>query len=231
MKVSALIGAVLMMAHSLAGSAAVLVNYDNPAIDLGYDSGIPHPALYADSELTASSINSHGVDGVSHMEAYQTNGWASGSLPDLSQYISFSLAPLAGKQLQFESLDINIWQSVIGSDGVKQFSLRSSQDGFSTDIANVAIDRVAFNPGNSVYNVSLHALSAATAATEFRLYFYDIDSVGQNYALISMGNQGDGITVNGNVLPAVSTVPNPGSSTLFTAGLIMLMALQFRRKS
>lgn len=226
MKPFACLAATGFAIYSLNATADLLVHYDNPIKDgssMGFDSGIPHSSVYAAPLTVASSLTNSGVQGVNHMEAYQTNGWSAASTPDLAKYITFSVAPDVGYQLHIDRFDIDLWQS-LGQYQVQKFALRWNGDSFANDLVSGAIQVVTENPTNSTYSFSLAGLDRLTTPSEFRLYFYDVAEPGLNSALISMGTLGNGISLYGSV----ASVPEPSQLALTAAGLI-LIALVVRR--
>lgn len=228
MKFFAYLVAASLAVCSLNAAADLLVHYDNPVKDgssMGFDSGVPHSAVYAAPLTVASSLTNAGVQGVNHMEAYQTNGWSAAATPDPSKYIAFSVAPEVGYQLHFDQFDIDLWQS-LGQYQVQKFALRWNGDSFANDLISGAIQVVTENPTNSTYAFSLTGLDALTATTEFRLYFYDVAEPGLNSALIAMGTLGNGISLYGSV----AAVPEPSQLALTAAGLALVTLVVRRSK-
>ncbi|OJY59342.1 hypothetical protein [Thiobacillus sp. 0-1251] len=77
MKLFACLAAAGLAVCSLNAAADLLVHYDNPVKDgssMGLDSGVPLSPVYAASLTVASSLTNTGIQGVNHIEAYQTNG-------------------------------------------------------------------------------------------------------------------------------------------------------------
>lgn len=71
-------------------------------------------------------------------EYYGEGGWPAGAL-DANAYVQFSLTPNAGYQLDLSSITIRFRRSNTGSpagSGPTSWSLRSSVDGYSTNIAS-----------------------------------------------------------------------------------------------
>jgi hypothetical protein len=228
MKLIACLVAAGLAVCSLNAAADLLVHYDNPVKDgssMGFDSGVPHSAVYAAPLTVASSLTNSGIQGVNHMEAYQTNGWSAAATPDPTKYISFSVAPDAGYQLHIDRFDIDLWQS-LGQDQVRKFALRWIGDSFANDLISGAIQVVPENPTNSTYSFSLAGLDTLTTATEFRLYFYDVAEPGLNSALISMGTLGNGLSLYGSV----ASVPEPSQLAFTMAGLALIAFVVQRSK-
>jgi hypothetical protein len=228
MKLFACVAAAGLAICSLNAAADLLVHYDNPVKDgssMGFDSGVPHAPVYAAPLTIASSLTNSGVQGVNHMEAYQTNDWSAAATPDPTKYISFSVAPDAGYQLQVDRFDIDLWQS-LGQFQVQKFALRWNGDSFANDLISGAIQVVPENPTNSTYSFSLAGLDTLTTTTEFRLYFYDVAEPGLNSALISMGTLGNGISMYGSV----ASVPEPSQLALTAVGLALVTFVVRRSK-
>lgn len=228
MKFFAYVAAAGLAVCSLNAAADLLVHYDNPVKDgssMGFDSGVPHSPVYAAPLTVASSLTNSGVQGVNHMEAYQTNDWAAATAPDPAKYITFSVAPDVGYQLHVDRFDIDLWQS-LGQYQVQKFALRWNGDSFVDDLISGAIQVVPENPTNSTYSFSLTGLDALTTTTQFRLYFYDVAEPGLNSALISMGTLGNGISLYGSV----ASVPEPSQLALSAVGLALVTLVVRRSK-
>lgn len=229
MKLFACLAAAGLAVSSSNAVADLLVHYDNPLKDgssISFDSGVPHSPVYAAPLTVASSLTNSGVQGVNHVEAYQTNDWSAADTPDPTKYISFSVAPDAGYQLNVDRFDIDLWQS-LGQYQVQKFSLRWNGDSFANDLISGAIQVVPENPTNSTYSFSLTGLDALTSTTEFRLYFYDVAEPGLNSALISMGTLGNGLSLYGSV----SAVPEPTQLALTAVGLALITFVVRRSNS
>src|SRR3569833_237360 len=219
MKLFTCLAAAGLAVCSLNATADLLVHYDNPVKDgssMGFDSGVPHSPVYAAPLTVASSLTNSGVQGVNHMEAYQTNGWSAAATLAPTKFISFFVAPAAGYQLHVDRFDIDLWQS-LGQYQVRQFALRWNGDSFANDLISGAIQVVPENPANSSYSFSLAGLDTRTTTSEFRLYFFDVAEPGLNSALISMGTLGNGISLYGSV----ASVPEPNQLALTAAGLAL----------
>lgn len=198
--------------------AGVLINFDNPTC-CGFDSGIPQPMLYVDPAIIASSVTNKGVQGVNHIEMYQTNGW--GSSLDTGKYISWSVAPISGKQLILRSFEIDIWQTYWTYNGA--FSLRSSANDFGADLFTSSISHVDWNPTSSSYVFDFASGTTVQDSTEFRLYFNG------NFGMymIATGSPGNGFTLNGDV---ISAVPEPATYQLALVGIGAIGIALRRRK-
>ncbi|MGV8991767.1 MAG: hypothetical protein ACOH1Q_10240 [Thiobacillus sp.] len=220
MKLFTCLAAAGLAVWSWNATADLLVHYDNPVKNgssIGFDSSIPHSPVHVAPLTVASPLTNSGVQGVNHMEAYQTNDWSAAATPDPTKYITFSVTPDTDYQLHIDRFDIDLWQS-LGQYQVQKFALRWNGDSFSSDLISSAIQIVTANPTNSSYSFSLAGLDTRTTITEFRLYFYDVAEPELNTALISMGTIGNGISLYGSV----SAVPEPSQLGLTAIGLALV---------
>jgi hypothetical protein len=129
---------------------------------------------------------------------YGEAGWPAGSI-DPNAYLEFSLTPNSGSTLSLSTMQMNIRRSTTGTaagSGPNNWSLRSSLDGFTTDIATGVLTLVS----TTTVTVSLSSgfLNLSSPVT-FRLYGYN--------ATVSTGGLNrfvyDNITVNGITLLAI----------------------------
>ncbi len=124
-------------------------------------------------------------------EYFGENGWPTGSI-NTSMYMEFSLTPLSGYQLDISSLVLKLRRSNTGSpagSGPTSWSLRSSLDGFTTNIASNTMTHTyttfTVTPGSGFTNIY--------STITFRLYGYNttVSSGGNSRFVI------DNIGVNG----------------------------------
>jgi hypothetical protein len=124
------------------------------------------------------------------VEYFGENGWPAGSVNN-NMYLQFSLSPLAGYQLDISSLVLRMRRSNTGSPagaGPTSWTLRSSLDGFTTDIATGSITH-----NYADYTVIPGAFVNIYTTVTFRLYGYNtVINSGGNSRLVM-----DNIRVNG----------------------------------
>ena len=118
------------------------------------------------ANLTVSGIGrSTAITGANANNRYNANNWALGTTIDLTKYFSFTLTPAAGYEMGFNDLQITLQTSTTGP---ASFSLRSSADGYSTDITTFT------NAGGSTNSINIDlsntALQNLTTTIVFRLY-------------------------------------------------------------
>lgn len=104
------------------------------------------------------------------MEYYGHNGWPTGAL-DPAVYIQFTLTPNTGYALNINSLILRLRHSNTGSSGgsgPKQFSVRSSVDAFTSDIATGSVSAAYAN-----HNINTGpAITSYIGPVTFRVYGY-----------------------------------------------------------
>jgi hypothetical protein len=104
-------------------------------------------------------------------EYFGENGWPSGAL-NSSMYLQFSITPNVGYQLDLTRIVLTIRRSNTGSpagSGPTSWSLRSSLDGYATDIATNSLGHNYNNYTVTLGSSFLHLYSTVT----FRLYGYN----------------------------------------------------------
>jgi hypothetical protein len=134
-------------------------------------------------------------------------------------YVEFKLAPGPGLGLSLGSFTFDAARTVAA--GGAGFVLRSSRDGFATNIGAVAISSVA--PTLSSYNIDLSGQMYQNIpnTTTFRLYGYASGGAGSGICF-------DNISVNGAVVQIPPVVPEPGTAL---HGLAILGAAALSRRT
>ena len=131
--------------------------------------GNPGAHLTAGNAALGTSILSQAFNGTG--EFYGQNGWPTGS-PDANAYLEFTVTGNAGYYLVLNSVSVNIRRSNTGSPagaGPNSFSLRSSLDGYTTDIYT---NTMTYN--YATYTMPLPAAFQSIPSTvTFRLYGYN----------------------------------------------------------
>jgi len=122
-------------------------------------------AISLGSSITSSSFNSGS-------EWYGEGGWTAANTPDANGYIQFTLTANAGRYLVLNTVTLIQRRSNTGTPqgaGPNNWSLRSSLDNYTTDIAT----------GSMTYNYATYTVTLPAAfqsipsAVTFRLYGYN----------------------------------------------------------
>jgi hypothetical protein len=156
-------------------------------------SGTPGAHISAAAVSLGSSIVSGTFN--SGIEYYGQDGWPTGAV-DANAYLQFGIAANAGYYLALNKLTLSIRHSTTGTaagSGPISWSLRSSLDGYSTDLAtgnNLTINYQTFT-------VILPAAFQSIASTvTFRLYGYNsVTTAGgsNRFVINNIGIQGQGV--------------------------------------
>jgi hypothetical protein len=115
------------------------------------------------SGITSTAYNS-GV------EYFGEGGWPSGGL-STNAYLQFSISPNTGYQLDLSGLILRIRHSTTGTgsgSGPTQWSLRSSLDGYTSDLTSGSLTNSYNN-----FSVSLSGFLSIYTTVTFRLYGYN----------------------------------------------------------
>jgi hypothetical protein len=212
-----------VMCGIASASPVVLAQYD-----IGgslSDSSFPYPA-----DLTAGSVSAGdltvGPDLFTYSNSnpgyFSASEWPA-SFDKSDAYISFSLTPDAGKQIEYSSLNF-VWAQ--GSPvAPPQFVVRSSADDYTADLFTATYD--PSGPATHTVDVDLSGLAPQSGTVTFRLYGYG--TVGQDSGglagLQGSDQNGGPLIVSGTVSPA----PEPATLGLLGVGAIGLL-MRRRRK-
>lgn len=134
------------------------------------NSGVPGAYNTVSNATFSAGISSTAFNGST--EYYGQDGWPAGAL-NTNSYLQFSLAPLTGYSLNITSIIIRVRRSNTGSPaggGPTGWSIRSSLDGYTTDIASGSMTH---NYANYTINPGLPFLSLHASVT-FRVYGYNM---------------------------------------------------------
>lgn len=135
-----------------------------------------------------------------------------------NQFFQFTTTPTPGFELDLTSLTFDAGRG--GGSTPRGFVLRSSLDGFASDIATGTIPTV--QPTLTPFSIDLSGISfqGITSALTFRIYGFTPSAplVGVFY---------DDLTLNGTVVSA-QAVSEPGTLTMVGMGLLGLLGFSWR---
>jgi len=103
-------------------------------------------------------------------EYFGESGWPTGEL-NTNSYLQFSISPNTGYELNLTDITLRMRRSNTGSpsgSGPTQWSLRSSLDGYATDIASGSLGHSYNN-----FNIALAGYLNIYTTVSFRLYGYN----------------------------------------------------------
>jgi len=137
-----------------------------------------------------------------------------------NSYYQFAVAPLAGFQMDLNSLTFG---AAFGSPG-SGYVVRSSVDGFGSDLGSGVVPTGFPNLTPVLVDLTGASFQGLTSSTTFRLYTFLAGSAGNP----ALGY--DNLTLNGTVL---SAVPEPSPAALAGLGVVVaggMSALRRRRR-
>lgn len=169
----------ISFALSLAAPAYAAV-YSNPITGSNPNTVNPYTAgQTVASNLMASGIGrGSGATGTNANDRFNANSWNTTTL-DATAYFDWTLTPANGFAIDFTSLS-GAWQR--SSTGPSSYALRSSLDGFVSDLAGGTIGGSgAADP----YNISLSSasLNSVVAPITFRLYAWGTTNSGGTFSV------------------------------------------------
>lgn len=198
--------AVVMLLMAMGNTATAAVIHSNNIDDAAPSSANPFTAgQTVAANMTATGIGrGSGISANSGGNRYNAAGFSTGAL-DLADYFTWTLTPNSGFALDFTALSGN-WQR--SSTGANNYALRSSLDGFGSNVASGTITgsgaAVAFN-----LDLSAAAFNAVTSGIEFRLYGFSAGSATGTFSVNDFSFDG---AVNALAAGNNSVITAPGSA-------------------
>ena len=206
----------------LVGSLFTALSWTNANADVissnpitGDDPGLQNPytaSLFVAPNITASGIGQgSGISGKSGDNRYNTTGWTTAATLEATDYVTFTLDANDGYEINFDSF---VYTGTASASGPTAFALRSSLDGFTSNIGSPTAT------GTTIV-LTASQFQNLTTPVEFRLYGYDADGGTGTFSI-------NDYTFNG----AVEAVPEPNTLALFGVGSLLMLASRHRtRKS
>ncbi|HMP75594.1 MAG TPA: PEP-CTERM sorting domain-containing protein [Kiritimatiellia bacterium] len=182
------------------------------------------PAYLAENVSTGNITRGAGLSAPSVTNTFTSASWTLtnnlNSAIAANDYLSFVITAEAGYTLDLTNIAIGMSRQ---STGPTNYTLRSSADGFTTDIATW--ERTVVSAGFFVTDLDVSGLETV----EFRLYGY---GTGNNNAQARVAEMG-GAGVNGSLDVVIygSVVPEPGTVVLLGIGFGVLGTLRRRHRA
>lgn len=185
------------------GFAAAQSIWTNPITGMNPNTVNPYTAgQTVNSNITVSGIGrGSGAVGTNANDRYNANSWNTAAI-DLTAYFTFTLTPNSGYAIDFTSLT-GAWQR--SGTGPESYAVRSSLDGFSSNIAAGAITGSGSEVAMPAINLGAAAFDNVTGPIEFRIYAWGTTNSGGTFSV-------NNFTFNGTVNPLVT-----GNNTTLTA--------------
>ena len=180
---------------------------------------------FNDLNLGGSTISrGAGLTAAANADRFNATNWAITSIANAvsgNKYVEFTITPNAGYQFSVSSIIVQ-WQR--SATGNTQIVLRSSSDGYTTDLD--AVKNVVDNTSTQTFTYTFAQANSSSAVT-YRLYSFAEATGGT-------GGPGDGtgndIVVNGTVTPLVVSsvdwcnVQSPANGTITQGGVFNVYA-------
>ena len=150
-----------------------------------------------DPELAMTPVISRGAGLIPSVAAgaFSASGWTTGAAIDPGDFYSFTVTPAAGNAMNLSSLQLDERRS---GTGIRRWSVRSSLDGFATDIAVFTV------PDDTLTRTQLVSLSPAfhdlTTSVELRIFGCQAEAAGGTWRV-------DNVTLIGDVSPPDTAPP------------------------
>jgi len=192
---------VALLALLVSAGSASAVEVASWDLDAGtIDSATPYPATGSDIDTEAGALSlAPALTPKVATNRFVAAGWGVNPFPEPDFYLEFTVAPLAGREILFTSLEAKL-ASASGLHDLG-YELRSSVDCYASvlDDGEVAID------GTETVALDLFSMSAQGGATTFRLYIRDIDMIGEEIGVAAISVFGQ--PVSGGTSPFVRVTP------------------------
>lgn len=208
---------IILSAVSLAGAGAqVLVSYNFTGAT---GDQVSQPVASFDPDLTASVMTrGSGITASAAGGSISSTGFTTGVI-DLNDYYSFTLTPGVGVTMDLGTLTFAERRS---GTGIRDFSIRTSLDGFATDVFTAAVpDDTATRDQSFVFG---SAFDAVTGPITIRIYGYTAESAAGTWRLTNTSSGAQNFQLTGTAV-----VPEPTSAAMIFVGA-GLVAWGVRRK-
>ena len=164
-----------------------------------------------DPNITASGISrGSGLTASSGTDRFNSKSWSTGAI-DTNDYYTFTLDANDGYELDFDSF---VYTGTASASGPTAFALRSSLDGFTSNIGSPTAT------GTTIV-LTASQFQNLTTPVEFRLYGYGAGGGTGTFSINDYSFDG-----------TVEAVPEPNTLALFGVGSLLMLASRHRtRKS
>ena len=111
--------------------------------------------------------------------AFTADSWTTAAAIDVTDYYSFTVTPAAGVSMRMTALELDERRS---GSGPRTWAVRSSLDGFTTDLATFAVPDDTNTRTNQRIDLGA-AFNNLTTAVEFRIYAYGAELAGGTWRI------------------------------------------------
>jgi cysteine-rich repeat protein len=141
-------------------------------------------------------------------DAFSASAWTTSTALDPSDYFRFTVAPTDGLALNLRALQLDERRS---GTGIRNWSVRSSLDGFATDLAvfNIPDDT---SPRSETVQLPA-SFQSVTAAVEFRIFGFHAEAAGGTWRIDNVGLVGGLAATCGNAVVDPGEQCDDGNAT------------------
>lgn len=167
----------------------------------------PVPTVANATFSTFSRVNVAEPAGSGHgSNIFNSNGWQlGGSAPDLTEYVTFTVTPAVGYELDLSTITFGSQRS---NTGPQSGQIRYSRDGFTSF--------GAFSPPTSIANSTWNFADVVNSTAPITFRFYGWGGTGATGTL-----RFDNVAITGDVS---AIVPEPASLALAATGGLLILA-------
>lgn len=186
--------------------------------EASWNASVVHPNVQAPVVIRRGP----GVEAINSNNSFNARGWTTGAAPDPDDYFTITIAPAAGFAATLERIRLDERRS---SSGIRKWVVRSSVDGFATDLGTFAVPDDDFRRLDQT--VALPASFAQLrGAIELRIYGYEsesafgtwrLDSIRVIGAVVSTTASGEAAAIT-SAPPTAAQEGQPYSYTIAASG-------------
>ncbi|VGO21605.1 hypothetical protein [Pontiella sulfatireligans] len=205
----------LMLSAALTAKADVLAEWDIASVNGPNDSEVT--AVGIAQGLSATPLTATGVTPISailggYPGSFAASMWSTGNY-DANKYYSFSVSADAGATASISGISLSLTHGNYLGIGASNWVLRTSQDGFASDLVTYSTAEYAINEQayfDSAFDSSL--ILSGSESVEFRLYGYYPGLSSDFSGLVNMVNgdySGDVMSGTGSNVILHGVIPEP----------------------
>ncbi|MGN6104192.1 MAG: DUF4215 domain-containing protein, partial [Kofleriaceae bacterium] len=151
------------------------------------DGSSPAPGLASIPVIRRGS----GLSATAASGAFGAGGWTTGTTIDENDYFSFTVTPAAGFTVSLLKIKLDEKRS---GTGIRNWLVRSSLDGYTTDLATFSVPDNDLTRTNQTITLPAAAFSHLSTAVEFRIYGYAAEAAGGSWRV-------DNLVIHGSTDP------------------------------
>jgi hypothetical protein len=145
------------------------------------------PDAQPDHLSVSDLIRGSGLSAASGAGTFSASGWTTGTALDPNDYFAFSITPEIGWTMTLTDLLLDERRSLTG---IHEWSVRSSLDGFASDLESFAVPDNDLTRANQSLLLPGLLFSDLTSAVEFRIYGFGSESASGTWRIDNVRVEG-----------------------------------------